>query len=212
MEIMRALTKSFYPKYGKRLLDLVISGSVIILTAPLFGLASLLLWIENGTTIFFIQERPGLNEKPFKILKFKTMNEQRNSEGDLLPDMQRITKVGGWLRKLSLDELPQLLNVLKGDMSMVGPRPLLFKYIPLYSERQRRRHEVKPGITGWAQVNGRNSIRWEKKFEFDLYYIKHLSLSLDMKIVWWTIGKILKQEGVNQSKKRPMQPFEGYTK
>lgn len=199
----------FYQKYGKRLLDLVISGSIIIILSPLWGVTSLFLYIQNKGGVFFIQERPGLNEKPFKILKFKTMNDQRDKTGNLLSDMQRITKMGAWLRKFSLDELPQLWNVLKGDMSLIGPRPLLFKYIPLYSDRQRRRHEVKPGITGWAQVNGRNAISWNKKFELDIFYIEHLGFALDMKIAWLTIIKVLKREGINQSDTRPMQPFEG---
>lgn len=198
-----------YSKYAKRLFDLVVSGLVIILTSPFFLIASLLLWIENRGDIFFTQRRPGYKEKPFDIIKFKTMNDKRDVDGNLLPDMQRITKVGKWLRKFSLDELPQLWNVLKGDMSMIGPRPLLFKYIPLYTYRQRRRHEVKPGITGWAQVNGRNAISWEKKFELDLYYIENISFALDMKIAWLTVIKILKREGINQSELRPMHPFEG---
>ena len=198
-----------YKNYGKRLLDLVISGAAILFTSPIFGSVSLLLWVINKGDVFFIQVRPGQNERPFKILKFKTMNDQLDEKGKLLPDMQRITKVGRWLRKLSLDELPQLWNVLKGDMSIIGPRPLLFKYIPLYSDRQRRRHEVKPGITGWAQINGRNAISWEEKFELDLHYIEHVSLALDMKIIWLTMIKILKREGVNQSELRPMQPFKG---
>lgn len=191
---------------------MVTSTSLIIFTSPILLGASLLLWIENRGGIFFIQKRPGRDEKAFKIVKFKTMSDRRDEAGNLLPDMQRITKIGGWLRKFSLDELPQLWNVLKGDMSMIGPRPLLFKYVPLYSDRERRRHEVKPGITGWAQVNGRNTISWEKKFELDLYYIEHLSFALDMKIVWLTIIKILKREGINQSELRPMQPFEGHAK
>ena len=198
-----------YSAFGKRILDIMISGLVLILTLPILLIAFILLWVENSGSVFFIQERPGLYERSFRIMKFKTMNDERGPDDNLLPDVQRITKVGGWLRKLSLDELPQLWNVLKGDMSLIGPRPLLFKYIPLYSERQRRRHEVKPGITGWAQVNGRNAISWEKKFELDLYYIEHISFGLDMKIVWLTIIKIIKREGVNQSELRPMQPFKG---
>lgn len=198
-----------YTKYGKRIFDLIISILAIIPALPLGLAASCLLWIENEGTVFFIQKRPGLHEHPFDIIKFRTMNDKRDTEGNLLPDNQRITKVGSWLRKLSLDELPQLWNVLKGDMSIVGPRPLLFRYIPLYNEQQRRRHEVKPGITGWAQVNGRNTISWYQKFEYDIYYIDHLTFSLDIKIILLTIIKIFKKEGINQSDEQPMKPFEG---
>ena len=198
-----------YVRYFKQLLDVAIALSVLILLSPVIVLVAAVLYIQNSGAVFFLQERPGYNEMPFHIIKFKTMTDERDSDGNLLPDNQRITKFGGLIRKLSLDELPQLFNVIKGDMSMIGPRPLLFKYIPLYSERQRRRHEVKPGITGWAQVNGRNSISWEKKFEHDLYYVENLSLLLDLKIFFLTILKILKRDGVNQSDSRPMQPFDG---
>ena len=198
-----------YVRYFKQLLDVAIALSVLILLSPVIVLVAAVLYIQNSGAVFFLQERPGYNEMPFHIIKFKTMTDERDSDGNLLPDNQRITKFGGLIRKLSLDELPQLFNVIKGDMSMIGPRPLLFKYIPLYSERQRRRHEVKPGITGWAQVNGRNSISWEKKFEHDLYYVENLSLLLDLKIFLLTILKILKRDGVNQSDSRPMQPFDG---
>jgi lipopolysaccharide/colanic/teichoic acid biosynthesis glycosyltransferase len=150
-----------------------------------------------------------MNQRPFHIIKFKTMNDKRDVNGNLLPDNERITFLGKWIRKLSIDELPQLINVLKGDMSMIGPRPLLFKYIPLYSEFQNRRHEVRPGITGWAQVNGRNSISWTRKFELDVEYVDNISFLLDLKIFWLTILKILKTEGVNQSESRPMMPFDG---
>ncbi len=199
----------FYVKYGKRLVDLVISVLAIIIALPLLAIFSILLFIEDRGNIFFLQQRSGYNEKPFYIIKFKTMRDNKDSNGNLLPDMERITIIGQWLRKLSLDELPQLFNVLKGDMSLMGPRPLLFKYIPLYTGQQRRRHEVKPGITGLAQVNGRNSISWEQKFQFDVYYVDHLSFAIDIKIAWLTIIKILKREGINQSGNRPMQPFEG---
>ena len=199
----------FYLKYGKRLFDLFISVSIIIVALPLFVVISLLVFMENRGAVFFTQKRPGYQEKPFYIIKFKTMTEQKDEEGQLLPDAQRITTVGRWLRKLSLDEIPQLFNVLKGDMSMIGPRPLLFKYIPLFNEQQRRRHKVKPGITGWAQVNGRNAISWSKKFSLDLYYVDHLSFVLDMKIIWLTFLKVLKMDGINQSDSRPMQPFDG---
>ena len=148
-------------------------------------------------------------EKSFHIIKFKTMTDERGKDGNLLPDKDRITSLGQWVRKLSLDELPQLINVLKGDMSMIGPRPLLFKYIPLYTDEQRRRHNVRPGITGWAQVNGRNAISWTKKFELDQYYVEHVSAALDFKIFWLTILKIFKREGINQSEEKTMAPFDG---
>ncbi|SMO41392.1 sugar transferase [Fodinibius sediminis] len=198
-----------YRKYGKRLFDVVISLLLLVVTFPMLLVIGLLLYFQNEGAVFFYQRRPGLREKPFKIIKFKTMTDKRDEQGNLLPDMERMTKIGSRIRKLSLDELPQLINVLKGDMSLIGPRPLLFEYIPYYTEQQRRRHEVRPGITGWAQVNGRNSISWEKKFEYDRYYIDHLSFALDMKIVGLTVIKILKREGVNQSDAQPMQPFRG---
>lgn len=172
-------------------------------------MVALLLALQNKGSIFFYQRRPGYGEAPFYIIKFKTMTDAKDEEGNLLPDNERITAFGGLVRKLSIDELPQLINVLKGDMSMIGPRPLLFRYVPLYSEEQRRRHDVKPGITGWAQVNGRNAISWTKKFELDLYYVEHLSPTLDFKIFWLTILKIFKREGVNQSESRTMPPFDG---
>ncbi len=155
------------------------------------------------------KKRNTADAKPFKIIKFKTMTDEKNAHGNLLPDNERITNLGSFIRKWSLDELPQLINVLKGDMSLVGPRPLLFKYIPLYSIEQRRRHEVRPGISGWAQVNGRNSISWTKKFELDIYYVDHLSFLLDIKILWLTLLKVLKRDGINQNEDRPMQPFDG---
>ena len=170
---------------------------------------AVILSVQNGGTIFFYQRRPGKDEEPFHIIKFKTMTDETDDEGNLLPDTERITAFGGLVRKLSLDELPQLINVLKGDMSMIGPRPLLFKYIPLYNDEQRRRHNIRPGITGWAQVNGRNTISWEKKFELDIYYVENVSASLDFKIFWLTILKIFKREGVNQSEEKTMAPFDG---
>jgi len=198
-----------YAGFFKRIVDFIIACVVLILTSPIFLLVSLILFIQNRGSLFFYQERPGYQEQPFHIIKFKTMTDERDNEGNLLPDMERITAAGRFIRKYSLDELPQLLNVLKGDMSLIGPRPLLFKYIPLYSKEQRRRHDVRPGITGWAQVNGRNSISWTRKFELDIYYVENVSFALDFKIFWLTILKILKREGVNQSDARPMQPFDG---
>lgn len=169
----------------------------------------MLLFIINKGKPFFFQMRPGKNEHIFKVVKFKTMTDKKDVQGNLLPDNKRITKVGAFIRKTSLDEIPQLINVLKGDMSIVGPRPLLVRYIDLYSNFQKRRHEVKPGITGWAQVNGRNSLSWEEKFKLDVYYVDNISLFFDMKIIFKSFSKVFKSEGINQSDKRPMQPFKG---
>jgi lipopolysaccharide/colanic/teichoic acid biosynthesis glycosyltransferase len=167
-----------------------------------------LLYVNKGKPFFF-QYRPGLNEKKIRIIKFKSMTDETDSAGNLLPDVERMTAFGNFIRKSSIDELPQLINVLLGDMSLIGPRPLLFKYIPLYNEEQRKRHNVKPGITGWAQVNGRNSISWTEKFKLDYYYVNHVSLMLDMKIIWMTFFKVFRSQGVNQSDERPMNPFNG---
>lgn len=198
-----------YRKFFKRFLDIIISIIVLVLTLPILIIAYLILLYQNKGKVFFFQERPGLNQEGFNIIKFKTMTDAKDETGKLLPDNQRITKAGKIIRKLSIDELPQLINVLKGDMSLIGPRPLLFKYIPLYSETQLRRHDVRPGITGWAQVNGRNSISWTKKFELDVYYVDHVSFIFDLQILWKTFIKVIKTEGVNQSDIRPMQPFDG---
>ena len=198
-----------YKLFFKRLLDLVVSSLVFVFTSPIFLFTFFVLLVQNKGKVFFLQERPGLNQKPFHIIKFKTMTDERDAKGNLFQDIERITKFGDVVRKLSIDELPQLINVLKGDMSLIGPRPLLFKYIRLYSNEQLRRHEVRPGITGWAQVNGRNSISWTRKFELDIYYINNYSFFLDIKIFWMTIVKIVRSEGVNQSEARPMMPFNG---
>lgn len=198
-----------YRKLIKRLIDFALALLAFLILSPVICITWLLLLIQNKGKAFFFQERPGQHQHPFKIIKFKSMTNGKDESGKLLPDNQRITKAGKIIRKLSIDELPQLINVLKGDMSLVGPRPLLFKYIPLYSEEQLRRHEVKPGITGLAQVNGRNSISWTKKFELDIFYVNHVSFFLDIKILWLTLIKVIKKEGVNQSDDRPMQPFDG---
>jgi len=198
-----------YNHFIKRTLDFIISLHIILVILPILIIIAILLYFQNKGTPFFFQERPGKDAKPFKIIKFKTMTGEKDENGFLLPDNKRITKLGGFIRKWSLDELPQLFNVLMGTMSLVGPRPLLFKYIPLYSEEQNRRHEVRPGITGWAQVNGRNSISWTKKFELDLYYVDYISFVLDLKILWMTFLKVIKREGITQSAERPMQPFNG---
>ncbi len=198
-----------YAIFFKRLIDIIISLSVLIVLSPIIIIVAFILFFVNKTQPFFFQERPGLHQKKICIVKFKSMNDQKDVAGNLLPDVKRITKFGNFIRKTSLDELPQLFNVLKGDMSLIGPRPLLFKYIPLFNEEQNRRHEVKPGITGWAQVNGRNSIRWNEKFMYDVYYVDHLSFALDMKIIWLTVKKVFNGDGVNQSDARPMMPFDG---
>jgi undecaprenyl phosphate N,N'-diacetylbacillosamine 1-phosphate transferase len=193
----------------KYAIDFVVSLFLLLMLSPILVVTTCLLSVTIKGGPFFRQSRPGKNGKPFRIIKFKTMNDSLDASGNLLADRFRITKLGKFVRALSIDELPQLFNVLFGDMSIVGPRPLLFKYMPLYSHDQNRRHEVRPGITGWAQVNGRNSINWTRKFELDVYYVNHISFTLDCKIFWLTIIKILKREGINQSEARPMEPFNG---
>lgn len=194
----------------KRCIDVVAALTVMVLLSPLYLGVMFWLAVVNKGHVFFVQERPGKNAKSFFIFKFKTMTDEKDASGKLLPDNQRLTSAGAFVRKWSLDELPQLLNVLKGDMSLIGPRPLLPKYLPLYSAVQARRHEMRPGITGWAQVNGRNSISWTQKFEMDVYYIDHCSFGLDVRIVLLTLKKVFKREGVNQTESRPMEPFNGY--
>jgi lipopolysaccharide/colanic/teichoic acid biosynthesis glycosyltransferase len=196
--------------FFKRLIDFVAALIGLILLSPFILIIALVLAYVNKGKPFFFQQRPGKDEKPIFIIKFKSMTDEKDADGKLLPDAKRITKAGAFIRKYSLDELPQLINVLKGDMSLVGPRPLLYKYIPLYSEEQRRRHKVRPGITGWAQVNGRNSISWTEKFKLDIYYVEHLSFLFDLKILVLTVLKVIKKEGVNQTEERPMLPFNGY--
>jgi lipopolysaccharide/colanic/teichoic acid biosynthesis glycosyltransferase len=198
-----------YKNVFKRLFDFTLALIGLLLLSPLILFITLLLTISNSGHPFFTQTRPGKNARLFKVIKFKTMTDDRDSKGNLLPDNLRITKFGGWVRKLSIDELPQLINVLKGEMSLVGPRPLLFKYMPLYTAEQLRRHEVRPGITGWAQVNGRNSISWTQKFALDVEYVDKVSFLMDCKILLLTVKKVLIREGINQSAERPMQPFNG---
>lgn len=198
-----------YKNVLKRAIDFSISAVALLIGSPLLFIVYIILRYQNKGKAFFFQERPGFNQQPFKIIKFKTMTDEKDGNGILLPDNQRITKIGGIVRKLSIDELPQLFNVIKGDMSLVGPRPLLFKYMPLYSTEQLRRHEVRPGITGWAQVNGRNSISWTQKFALDVEYVDKVSFLFDIKILLLTIKKVVIREGVNQSDDRPMQPFDG---
>ncbi len=201
---------SLYARYFKRWFDFISALVILIILLPLIVAIYILLYIDFKKSPIFYQDRPGKNEKRIRIIKFKSMTDERDGEGRLLPDIKRITKAGSFCRKYSLDELPQLLNVVKGDMSLVGPRPLLFKYLPLYSVEQRRRHAVRPGITGWAQVNGRNTISWNEKFRLDVDYVEKLSFGMDMKIIFLTILKVVKKEGVNQSGERPMMPFNGH--
>lgn len=187
--------------------SLAFKGFVILL--PFFFILVILLFFANQGEPFFIQARPGKNGKIFNVIKFKTMNDKKAADGNLLPDANRLTAIGSFIRKTSLDEIPQLLNVIKGDMSLVGPRPLLVEYLPLYTMDQNRRHEVKPGITGWAQVNGRNTISWEKKFGYDVWYVDHISLALDARILWRTLAKIFKGEDINAGGQATMNKFKG---
>jgi sugar transferase EpsL len=190
-------------------MDLMLTHPAFVALCPVLLLTAVFVRIRLGKPVFFTQERPGLSGRPFKMYKFRTMTDSRDAEGNLLPDEKRLTGFGRFLRSTSLDELPELLNVLKGDMSLVGPRPLLMQYLNRYSPQQARRHDVKPGITGWAQINGRNAITWEEKFELDVWYVDHQSLWLDIKIIFLTIWKIFKREGINQPGKASMEEFMG---
>lgn len=198
-----------YKHFFKRFFDIIISFLGIIFTSPLLFLVTVLLTLLNKSRPFFIQARPGKYTRIFYLIKFKTMTDEKDANGMLLPDRDRLTRIGIFLRSLSLDELPQLFNVLKGDMSLVGPRPLLIEYLPLYRKDQARRHEVRPGMTGWAQVNGRNLIRWQERFRFDVWYVDNISFWLDMKILWLTIEKTIKREGINSPDIATMEPFKG---
>jgi len=200
-----------YKHHIKPLLDRIAAFMLLLLLLPLGLLLVLLLGIANNGRPFFLQQRPGLYGKIFCIIKFRTMNNKRDADGSLLPDAQRLTAVGKMVRKTSLDEIPQLINVLMGDMSLVGPRPLLVEYLPLYNAEQQRRHSVRPGITGWAQVNGRNAITWEQKFKYDVWYADHVSLQLDLKIIWLTVLKAARSEGISQQGQATAQKFEGTT-
>lgn len=198
-----------YRHYLKRIIDFLAAGMGFIVLSPVFILVTLLLYIANQGKPFFFQARPGKHGNIFRVIKFKTMNDRKGPDAELLPDADRLTRLGAFVRKTSLDEIPQLLNVLKGDMSLVGPRPLLVEYLPLYNADQQRRHEVKPGITGWAQVNGRNAISWEEKFRYDTWYVDHISLALDIRILLMTILKVFKREGIAQDGQVTMRKFEG---
>jgi len=198
-----------YQKYFKQFIDKILAILLILLFAPIFILTILAVYVKIGRPMLFKQERPGLNEKLFTIYKFRTMTNERDDNNTLLSDEVRLTKVGLFLRKLSLDELPQLFNVLKGDMSFVGPRPLLIEYLQLYTEQQKKRHNVKPGITGWAQVNGRNAISWEQKFQYDVWYVENQSFWLDMKILWMTFLKVIKRSDISSHTTVTMEKFKG---
>jgi lipopolysaccharide/colanic/teichoic acid biosynthesis glycosyltransferase len=193
----------------KSIIDFCVSLIVLIVLFPIIFGAAVLLFIVNDGKPFFFQIRPGKNGQLFKIIKFKTMNDKKDGDGNLLSDADRLTKMGQLVRKTSLDELPQLVNVLKGDMSLIGPRPLLPEYLPLYNETQKKRHQVKPGITGWAQVNGRNAISWSQKFEYDVWYVNHVSFLLDCKIVYLTINKVFKREGITSENSVSAEAFKG---
>lgn len=201
-----------YKNIFKPLFDFTVAFIGLVLLAPLFLLVTTALFIANQGKPFFLQKRPGKNGTLFTILKFKTMNDKKDAQGNLLSDAMRLTPIGQLVRKTSLDEIPQLLNVLKGDMSLIGPRPLLPDYLQLYSPFQNRRHEVKPGITGWAQINGRNAISWDQKFEMDVYYVNHLSFVLDLKILFHTVVKVIKSEGINAQDTATIEPFRGNNK
>ena len=198
-----------YKNYIKRLFDFIVALIGLICLSPIFIIVTIGLYFANDGKPFFFQKRPGLKEKIFKIIKFKTMNDKKDSNGNLLTDAERLTPIGAFVRKTSLDEIPQLLNVIKGDMSLIGPRPLLPQYLPLYSEKQKRRHEVRPGITGWAQVNGRNAISWEKKFEYDVWYVDHISFTLDFKILLLSVKKVFISEGISQEGHVTSEEFKG---
>ncbi|MCU0351099.1 MAG: sugar transferase [Flavobacterium sp.] len=198
-----------YKNYLKRIFDFTVALFALLLFLPIFVLVTIGLFIANDGKPFFFQIRPGKNEKLFQIIKFKTMNDKKDSNGELLSDAERLTKLGRFVRKTSLDEIPQLLNVLKGDMSLIGPRPLLTEYLPLYNEVQKKRHDVRPGITGWAQVNGRNAISWAQKFEFDVWYVKNCTFVLDLKILFLTIKKVFISEGISQEGQATAEKFLG---
>lgn len=199
-----------YKFFFKRLIDFSIALISLICISPILLIITIWLYFANRKSgVFFLQDRPGKNGKIFKVIKYKTMTDDRDERGELLPDEDRLTKVGQFVRSTSIDELPQLVNVLKGDMALIGPRPLLPQYLPLYSEKQARRHEVRPGITGWAQCHGRNAISWSQKFEYDVWYVDHLSIYLDLKILFLTIKKVLRREDINQANNATIEDFNG---
>lgn len=200
---------TFYETYIKRLLDILLSGIALICLSPALLVTAILVRTKLGSPVIFCQERPGRNEKIFRLYKFRSMTDAKDEHGDLLPDEVRLTPFGRWLRATSLDELPELWNILKGDMSIVGPRPLLVKYLPFYNREQRRRHDVRPGLTGWAQANGRNALSWEEKFRLDVHYVDHISFALDIKTVLLTVKNVLRREGISSETAATMEEFKG---
>lgn len=198
-----------YQKYIKRLLDIIISFTALVILSPVLLIVAVLVRIKLGSPVIFHQDRPGYHEKVFKLCKFRSMTDARDENGNMQPDEVRLTKFGKALRATSLDELPELWNILKGDMSLIGPRPLLVKYLPLYNEFQRHRHDVKPGLTGWAQVNGRNTISWEQRFEYDVYYVNHISFWMDLKILFQTVAVVFRHNDVNSATDATMEAFTG---
>ena len=193
----------------KRALDITLACVALVLLSPVLAVVWVLVRLRMGTPVLFRQQRPGRHGRPFEMAKFRTMTDARDADGNLLPDADRLTALGQWLRRSSIDELPELLNVLAGDMSLVGPRPLLMQYLPLYSPEQARRHEVRPGITGWAQVNGRNAVSWPEKFELDVWYVDHRSTKLDFEIMWKTVSQVMGGHGVSADGHATMEPFTG---
>ena len=201
---------SMYKNYLKRVFDFSIALFAIVIASPLMITVAVWLHFANkGAGVFFLQERPGRYGKIFQVVKYKTMTDEKDSNGNLLPDEERLTPIGKFIRSTSIDELPQLINVLKGDMALIGPRPLLVKYLPLYSKKQARRHEVRPGISGWAQCHGRNAISWKQKFAYDVWYVDHLSLMTDLKVIYYTIKSVLKREGISQEGQATVEDFDG---
>ncbi|MBQ8258684.1 MAG: sugar transferase [Clostridia bacterium] len=198
---------TFYEKYVKRFFDIILSLFALILLSPVMLIVAILVRTKLGSPVIFCQERPGKNERIFKLYKFRSMTDKRDEKGALLPDEVRLTKFGKLLRSTSLDELPELWNILRGDMSIVGPRPLLVKYLPLYNEVQKHRHDVRPGLTGWAQVHGRNTISWEEKFEYDVWYVEHLSFAIDVKTVFLTVKKVFRREGITSETAATIEEF-----
>ena len=207
---MRKGKDGFYCRYIKRILDICCALAAMIVFCWLYAIVAILVWVKLGSPVIFKQERPGKDEKIFNLYKFRSMTDERDADGNLLPDDVRLTKFGRLLRSTSLDELPEAWNILKGDMSVIGPRPLLVKYLPRYTERQHHRHDVRPGLSGWAQVNGRNTVTWEEKFDLDVWYTEHLSFATDVKIVWKTFFKaFLKREGISSETDATMEEFMG---
>lgn len=209
---MQRHKQSFYEKYIKRLLDIIISLTALIVLSPILLIVAVLVRVKLGSPVIFHQQRPGYHEKIFGLCKFRSMTDARDQNGELLPDEVRLTKFGKALRATSLDELPELWNILKGDMSLIGPRPLLVRYLPYYTEEERHRHDVRPGLTGLAQVNGRNALGWEDRFRYDLDYVNHISLGLDLKIIGMTVGKVLKRSGTLSGAEQTVADFDVYRK